>query len=338
MRDMDTMAAWEVATPRSIQDRPLRLVDRPLPVPAPGELLLRVRACAVCRTDLHVAEGDLPPHKSPVVPGHQIVGEVVALGDGCEPWNTGDRAGVAWLRSTCGHCRFCRRGAENLCLESRYTGWDADGGYAAFAVAPAAYAYPLPQTYSDEEVAPLLCAGIIGYRALNRCNLPEGGALGIYGFGSSAHLTLQIALAQGARVHVRTRSPAAQRLAADLGAASAGETDEPLPELLDAAILFAPAGGIVPTALAALDRGGVLSIAGVHLSDIPSLNYDRYLFGERDLRSVTANTRQDGREFLALATQHKLTVAVQPYPFAGADTALADLAADRVDGTAVLRM
>jgi propanol-preferring alcohol dehydrogenase len=335
---MDTMAAWEVATPRSIQDRPLRLVDRPLPVPGPGELLLRVRACAVCRTDLHVAEGDLPPHRSPVVPGHQIVGEVVALGDGCEPWNTGDRAGVAWLRYTCGHCRFCRRGAENLCLDSRYTGWDADGGYAAFAVAPAAYAYPLPNGYSDEEVAPLLCAGIIGYRALSRCNLPEGGVLGIYGFGSSAHLTLQVALAQGARVHVRTRSDAAQRLAAELGAASAGETDEPLPEPLDAAILFAPAGGIVPTALAALDRGGVLSIAGVHLSDIPTLNYDRYLFGERDLRSVTANTREDGREFLALAGQHKLNVAVQHYSFAEADRALADLAADRVDGTAVLRM
>lgn len=340
---METMAAWEVAAPGPIASRPLRRVERPVPTPGPGEILLRVRACAVCRTDLHVAEGDLPPHRSPVVPGHQIVGEVIALGGSTAETDNptaglkvGDRAGVAWLRHTCGECRYCLRGAENLCLQSQYTGWDADGGYAEYAVAPAAYAYRLPEAYADDEVAPLLCAGIIGYRALARCDLPEGGVLGIYGFGSSAHLTMQVALAQGARVHVRTRAPAARQLASELGAASAGDSEDALPEPLDAAILFAPVGSLVPVALAALDRGGVLSVAGIHLSDIPSLDYERYLFGERDLRSVTANTRQDGREFLALAAQHRLTVAVQRYPFAEADRALADLDGDRVDGVAVL--
>jgi propanol-preferring alcohol dehydrogenase len=332
---MQTMAAWEIAAPGPIASRPMRLAERPRPSPAEDEILLRVRACAVCRTDLHVAEGDLPPHRSPVVPGHQIVGEVVAA-DPRTGFAVGDRAGVAWLRHTCGHCRYCRRGAENLCLESRYTGWDADGGYAEYATAPAAYAYRLPEGYADEEVAPLLCAGIIGYRSLRRCDLPEAGALAIFGFGASAHLTLQVALAEGARVHVRTRSEDAQRLALELGAASAGDSGDPLPEPLDAAILFAPAGGLVPVALEALARGGVLSVAGVHLSDIPSLNYDRHLFGERDLRSVTANTRQDGREFLDLAARHRLSVAVRPYPFADADRALDDLAGGRVDGVAVL--
>jgi len=333
---MPTMAAWEIAAPGPIASRPLRRADRPVPVPARGEILLRVRACAVCRTDLHIAEGDLEPHRSPIVPGHQIVGEVAGVGSDVDGFALGDRAGMAWLRSTCGQCRYCRRGSENLCWDSRYTGWDADGGYAQYAAAPAAYAYQLPEGYPDDQVAPLLCAGIIGYRALKRCDLPDGGALGIYGFGASAHLTLQIAVAQGARVHVRTRSAAAQRLALELGAASAGEPDEPLPEALDAGIVFAPAGPVVPVALAALGRGGVLSVAGVHLSDIPSLNYERQLFGERDLRSVTANTREDGREFLALAARHRLAVAVQPYPFGEADQALADLAGGRVDGVAVL--
>jgi propanol-preferring alcohol dehydrogenase len=333
---MDTMAAWEIAAPGPIATRPLRRVERPVPVPGPGEILLRVRACAVCRTDLHVAEGDLPPHRSPVIPGHQIVGEVIALGAGADGFAIGDRAGVAWLRHTDGVCRYCRRGAENLCPQSLYTGWDADGGYAEYAAAPAEYAYRLPEDYTDEEVAPLLCAGIIGYRALARCELPPDGVLGIYGFGSSAHLTMQVALGEGARVHVRTRAPAARELALELGAASVGDSEDSLPEPLDAAILFAPVGSLVPVALAALDRGGVLSVAGIHLSDVPSLNYERYLFGERDLRSVTANTRQDGRDFLALAARHKLRIAVQPYPMAEADRALEDLAGDRVDGVAVL--
>ncbi|GAA4444839.1 zinc-binding alcohol dehydrogenase family protein [Phytohabitans houttuyneae] len=330
------MLAWEVRQPGPIATDPLRAVVRRRPEPDVGELLLRVRACAVCRTDLHVAEGDLPVHRPGVTPGHEIVGEVVALGDGVEGFGEGERVGVAWLRHTCGHCVYCLRGAENLCTESRYTGWDADGGYAQYTVAPAAYVYRLPERYSDAEVAPLLCAGIIGFRALRRADLPPGGRLGVYGFGASAHLATQVALAQGARVHVLTRAAAARALALDLGAASAGGADEPPPEPLDAAILFAPVGDLVPVALAALDRGGTLAIAGIHLTDIPPLNYERHLFQERQVRSVTANTRADGRDFLAFAAAHPLRVTTTPYPLEAAGTALADLAADRVNGAAVL--
>ena len=331
-----TMLAWEIATPGPMASHPLRAVRRPVPGPAPGELLVRVTASGVCRTDLHLAEGDLPPKRPGVVPGHEVVGEVAALGDGGDGWRVGDKAGIAWLRHTCGTCRYCRRGEENLCPSSRYTGWDADGGYARYATVPAGYAYRLPDGYPDEELAPLLCAGIIGYRALRRADLPPGGRLGIYGFGASAHLTAQVAVAQGARVHVLTRAAAAQRLALELGAASAGGAYDAPPEPLDAAILFAPVGDLVPVALAALDRGGTLAVAGIHLTDIPVLNYQRHLFQERTLRSVTANTRADGRDLLAHAAAHPLRVAVTRYPLEAADRALADLAADRVNGAAVL--
>jgi propanol-preferring alcohol dehydrogenase len=344
------MLAWQVARPGPISSAPLHRVSRPIPQAGPGELLIKVLACAVCRTDLHVAEGDLPAHRSPVIPGHEVVGTVVAA----EPSDAGtespdagtesdaagfapgDRVGVAWLRYTCGRCAYCVAGAENLCPQSAYTGWDADGGYAEYTVAPAAYAYHLPTGYSDVELAPLLCAGIIGYRALRRAGLPRGGRLGIYGFGASAHLTAQVAIATGATVHVLTRSVAAQRLALELGAASAAGAADPPPEPLDAAILFAPAGELVPVALEALDRGGTLAIAGIHLTDIPSLHYQRHLFQERTVCSVTANTRADGRDFLAFAAGHKLAVSTTPYPLAKADAALADLAGDRVDGAAVL--
>jgi propanol-preferring alcohol dehydrogenase len=330
------MLVWEVAAPGPMASRPLRAVRRPVPDPAPGELLVRVTASAVCRTDLHLAEGDLPPKRPGVVPGHEVVGEVTALSEGITGWRVGDRAGIAWLRHTCGTCRYCERGSENLCPYSRYTGWDADGGYAEYATVPAPYAYRLPDGYPDAELAPLLCAGIIGFRALRRADLPPGGRLGIYGFGASAHLTSQVAIAQGARVHVLTRSAAARALALELGATSAGGADDLPPEPLDAAILFAPVGELVPVALAALDRGGTLAVAGIHLSDIPVLSYQRHLFQERSLRSVTANTRQDGRDLLAHAAAHRLRVAVTPYPLAAADGALADLAADRVSGAAVL--
>jgi propanol-preferring alcohol dehydrogenase len=240
------------------------------------------------------------------------------------------------LRHTCGECVYCRRGAENLCPGSRYTGWDADGGYAQYATVPVDYAYRLPDNYPDTELAPLLCAGIIGFRALRRADLPPGGRLGVYGFGASAHLATQVALAEGGRVHVLTRSESARRLALGLGAASAGDAYDHPPEPLDAAILFAPVGDLVPVALAALDRGGTLAIAGIHLSDVPTLNYDRHLFQERSVRSVTANTRRDGAEFLAVAARHRLRVAVTPYPLERADEALADLANDRVTGAAVL--
>ena len=332
-----TMLAWSVRQPGPIDTHPLTLSERAVPTPGPGELLVKVTVCAVCRTDLHVSEGDLPVHHPGVTPGHEIVGQVVGLASDVTDFAVGDRVGVAWLRHTCGVCRYCRRGAENLCPDSRYTGWDADGGYAEYTTAPAAFAYRLPPGYADAELAPLLCAGIIGFRALRRSGLARGGRLGIYGFGASAHLTAQVALAEfGARVHVLTRSADARRLALDLGVHSvAGAYDAP-PEPLDAAILFAPVGDLVPVGLRALDRGGILAVAGIHLSDVPVLNYEHELFYERELRSVTANTRLDGRDFLALAGRHHLEVTTSPYPLAEADRALADLAADRVNGAAVV--
>src|SRR6516225_8908598 len=331
------MRAWHVEAPGPVTGHPLRLhPDDETPRPGPGELLLRVLACGVCRTDLHVTEGDLPPHQPGVTPGHEVVGEVVDRGEGAAGFEPGDRAGAAWLRSTDNTCKFCRRGAENLCPASQYTGWDANGGYAEYLAVPAAYAHRLPAGYSDAELAPLLCAGIIGYRALQRAELPEGGRLGIYGFGGSAHLAAQVALARGATVHVLTRGEQARRLALELGVASVGEAADSPPEPLDAAILFAPVGDLVLPALAALDRGGTLAIAGIYLSDIPPLNYERHLFQERQLRSVTSNTRAGAREFLDFAAGHKLQVTVHPYPLDAADRALRDLKAGRFDGAAVL--
>jgi propanol-preferring alcohol dehydrogenase len=350
------MRAWHVDAPGPVTGHPLRLRDTEVPEPGPGELLLRVLACGVCRTDLHVTEGDLPPHRPGVTPGHEVVGEVAALGPPAPgpqaagpqapgpqaagpqaaDWRVGDRAGAAWLRWTDNECRFCRRGAENLCPASRYTGWDADGGYAEYLTVPAAYAHRLPAGYSEPELAPLLCAGIIGYHALQRAELPPGGRLGIYGFGGSAHLAAQVALARGATVHVLTRGEQARRLARELGAASVGDAADSPPEPLDSAILFAPVGDLVLPAMAALDRGGTLSIAGIHLTDIPPLNYERHLFQERQLRSVTSNTRAGAREFLDFAAGHKLAVTVHPYPLDAADQALRDLKAGVFDGAAVL--
>jgi alcohol dehydrogenase, propanol-preferring len=331
-----TMRAWVVEHPGPIDRGPLVPAELPVPKPGPGEVRVRVQVCGVCRTDLHVAEGDLPPHCSPVVPGHEIVGTVDACGPGAARFAPGERIGVPWLRHTCGRCRFCVRGDENLCVAPAFTGWDEDGGYAEAAVIDERYAYRLPDGFDDRHAAPLLCAGIIGYRALRRAALPPGGRLGIYGFGGSAHIAAQVALHEGATVHVLTRGEEAQRLALELGAASAGgPADEP-PEPLDAAVLFAPAGDLVPVALRALDRGGTLAIAGIHLSDIPSLEYQQHLFQERQVRSVTANTRRDGEEFLDLAARIPVQVTATPYPLAAADQALADLAHGRVRGAAVL--
>ncbi len=244
--------------------------------------------------------------------------------------------GIAWLRHTCGRCAYCRRGDENLCPDSRYTGWDADGGYAEFATVPADFAHRLPAGYTDSELAPLLCAGVIGYRSLRRAQLAPGGRLGLYGFGGSAHITAQVALAQGAEVHVMTRGADARELALALGAASAQGAADPPPVKLDGAILFAPVGDLVPAALEALDRGGTLAIAGIHLSDIPPLNYQRHLFQERQIRSVTSNTRADAREFLEFAGRHRIEVTTPEYPLAAADRALSDLADGRIAGAAVL--
>ncbi|MEV5914059.1 zinc-binding alcohol dehydrogenase family protein [Streptomyces chartreusis] len=330
------MRAWSVLEPGPVGAGPLRLVEKPLPVPGDDELLVRVRTCGVCRTDLHVTEGDLPVHRPGVTPGHEVVGVVAGLGSAVTGFDVGERVGVAWLRRTDGTCGYCLRGSENLCPASAYTGWDADGGYAEYTTVPAAYAHRLPGALDDISLAPLLCAGIIGYRALRRAALPPGGRLGLYGFGGSAHLCAQVALAEGATVHVLTRGADARRLALDLGAASAGEAYAMPPEPLDSAILFAPAGELVPVALRALDRGGTLAVAGIHLSDIPVLRYESELFYEKQVRSVTSNTREDAREFLALAAEHSVHATTHAYPLSRADEALRDLDAGRFDGAAVL--
>jgi propanol-preferring alcohol dehydrogenase len=332
------MKAWEVVEPGPIDGGPLRLVDRPVPEPGPGQIRVQVSACGVCRTDLHVAEGDLPVHRPRVVPGHEVVGRVDAVGPNAGRFSIGDRVGLAWLATTCGVCRFCRRGAENLCVQATFTGWDHDGGYAEAAVANERFAYRLPDDLPDDQAAPLLCAGIIGYRALRSTGLRPGGRLGLYGFGGSAHLTAQIAAAEGAELYVATRSAEAQAQAADLGAAWVGGAADVPPDPLDAVILFAPVGDLVRPGLAALDRGGVLAIAGIHLTDVPALDYQRHLFNERVLKSVTANTRRDGEELLRLAPRLGVRATTVPYPLDRADQALADLAADRITGAAVLHI
>ena len=334
----DMMGVWVVRNPRPIDQSPLALVERPVPIPARGEVLVRVRTCGVCRTDLHLAEGDLMPRGHEVVPGHEIVGEVAGLGEDADRFRAGDRVGIAWLRHTCGSCRWCRAGRENLCPQSRYTGWDADGGYAEFAVVPEAFAYRIPTSFADEQAAPLLCAGIIGYRSLLRAQLPAGGRLGIYGFGASAHLTAQLAIAQGAEVHVLTRGHQARELAASLGAASVGGPLDKAPVPLDSAIIFAPAGELVPLALESVGPGGTLALAGIHMSELPALNYQRHLFNERSICSVTSNTRQDGEQFLVLAQRLGIQATTTPFPFDRADLALRDLAAGRVRGAAVLTL
>jgi propanol-preferring alcohol dehydrogenase len=331
------MRAWEV-TGRPGQLERIRLVERPVPLPGPDEILVRVLVCGVCRMDLHVADGDLAVHRPAVIPGHEVVGEVVERGESAARFTVGDRVGIAWLRRTCGECRWCRMGSENLCPRSVFTGWDADGGYAEYATVPAAYAYRVPGGLASQDAAAMLCAGIIGYRSLRRAELPPGGRLGIYGFGASAHITAQLAIAQGAEVHVLTRGAGARRLVLSLGAASAGEAYAEPPVPLDAAILFAPAGELVPGALAALDRAGSLVLAGIHLSEIPPLEYQRHLFLEKRLTSVTANTRADGEQLLKLAAALSLRAVVTRYPLATADQALDDLSTGKVTGVAVLSM
>jgi propanol-preferring alcohol dehydrogenase len=297
---------------------------------------VRVRACAACRTDLHVIEGDLPPRRIPVVPGHQVVGTVDALGRGAGRFARGDRVGVAWLRSTCGACRYCAAGRENLCESSTYTGWTHDGGYAEYCCVPEAWAYAIPPRFDDAEATPLLCAGIIGYRALRRSQVPRGGRLALYGFGSSAHITLQVARHWGCRVYVATRDEAHRRLALDLGAEWAGGAGEALPVKCDSAIVFAPAGALVPVALRALDKGGTVALAGIHMSDVPAMAYEPHLFWEKTLQSVTANTREDGLALLREAAAIPIRPRVRRYALADANRALQDLAGDRVEGTAVL--
>ena len=330
---MNAMVLQQIAP---VDRSPLHLQQIPDPTPGPAEVRLRVRCCAICRTDLHVIEGDLAQMKLPVIPGHQAVGVVDQLGEGCVHLRLGDRVGVAWLRHTCGRCRFCTTGRENLCPFSQYTGYHADGGYAQFAVVPEAFAYRIPDEFDDITAAPLLCAGIIGYRALKRTGLRPGGGLALLGFGSSAHVVLQIAVRRGCQVYVVSRNPNHQKLARELGAAWAGDDAAAMPAKADAAILFAPVGSLVPPALASLDRGGTLALAGIHMSPIPVIDYDTHLFQERDIHPVTANTRQDGRELLAEAVGSRVRPHTVTYPLSEANRALQDMKAGRIDGTGVL--
>jgi propanol-preferring alcohol dehydrogenase len=311
-------------------------VELPDPEPRAGEVRVRVRAAAICRTDLHIIEGDLPPRRLPVVPGHQTVGVVDRVGPGAARFRAGDRVGIAWLRWTCGACDFCRAGAENLCEASRYTGYHEDGGYAELTVVPEAFAYPIPAAFSDTDAAPLLCAGIIGYRALRRTELARGGRLGLYGFGSSAHVVIQIARHRGTEVFVATRAPGHRELARRLGAVWVGDAAEPIPAALDAAIVFAPAGAIVPPALRAVRKGGVVVLAGIHMSPIPTMEYGPHLFHEKTLRSVEANTRRDGEELLREAAGIPIRPSVTRFALEAANEALVALKADRLDGTGVL--
>jgi alcohol dehydrogenase, propanol-preferring len=331
-----SMRGWVVRDPRPVSEHPLSLEELPVPEPAAGEVRIAVSTCGVCRTDLHVVEGDLEPRHTEMIPGHEVVGTVAALGPGAGRFARGDRVGLAWLYRSCGRCRYCRRGSENLCLEPRFTGWTEPGGYAEYVVADEAFLYRLPEGFDDVHAAPLLCAGIIGYRALKRARVPDGGRLGLYGFGASAHITAQIAVSSGAEVHVVTRSEAGRELALELGAVSAGGPEERPPTTLDSAIIFAPAGELVPAALEALDRGGTVALAGIHMSEIPALDHARHLFQERDLRTVTANTRADGEALLRLAARIGVRPEVTTYPFSAADRALEDLAGDRYAGVAVL--
>jgi propanol-preferring alcohol dehydrogenase len=316
--------------------RPLARHDRPEPIPARNDLLVRVLACGVCRTDLHVVEGDLAPRTLPIVPGHQVVGRVEALGAGASKFRIGDRVGIAWLRATCGRCPYCEAGRENLCDGSRYTGWDADGGYAEYAIVDEAFAYAIPDAFSDAEAAPLLCAGIIGYRALRRAGIAAGARLGLYGFGSSAHIVAQLARHRGCDVYVATRDASHRRLAEELGAAWTGDSFDTPPAPLDAAIVFAPAGEVVPPALRALDKGGTVVLAGIHMSDLPSMPYDSCLFHEKSLTSVESNTRLDGDELLREAAAIPLRPRTTIFPMSQANEALLALARDELRGTAVL--
>ena len=331
------MRAALLERPAPAGDGPLVVTSRPDPIPAPGELLLRVSACAVCRTDLQICEGDLEARRLPVVPGHQAVGIVEALGEGVEGWRVGDRAGVAWLAGACGDCPRCDAGRENLCEAAQFTGWDRDGGFAERLTVRADFAHALPEGLDAVEAAPLLCGGIIGYRALRLSGIEPGGRLGLYGFGASARLALQVATHWGCEVFVATRSPRDRQRALALGAVWAGDTADTPPAPLDAAVTFAPAGEVVVAALRAVDRGGTVAVNAIHLDRVPEFPYE-LLWWERSLRSVANFTRRDAREFLALAAEIPLRTETEVYPLDDANQALADLAAGRVSGAAVLRI
>jgi alcohol dehydrogenase, propanol-preferring len=331
------MKSCLLRTPARIEKTPLEFTEYPEPVPGPGQVLVRVNVCGVCRTDLHVIEGELPPKKSPVIPGHQVVGRVEGKGEAANRFSKGARVGIAWLHQTDGMCEYCRRGDENLCDHPKFTGYTVDGGYAEWIVAPEDFVYAMPEGFPDEQTAPLLCAGIIGYRCLRMAEVEKGARLGFYGFGAAAHVAIQVARFWGVEVFASTRDVRHQKLATELGAKWTGGTLDAPPEKLDAAIVFAPAGEIVPAALKALRKGGRLILGGIHMSDIPSFPYD-LLYEERMIRSVANNTRQDGEEFLALGAKIPIHTHVQVFPLSEANRALNALKNDAIPGAAVLRV
>jgi propanol-preferring alcohol dehydrogenase len=331
------MKACVLRSPAAAETNPLEFGEAPTPVPQEVEVLVRVHACGVCRTDLHVIEGELPPRKSPVIPGHQVVGVVERQGKDAQRFAIGARVGIAWLHRTDGTCEYCRSGAENLCDNPLFTGYSVDGGYAEYIVAPQDFAYAIPEGFPDEQAAPLLCAGIIGFRSLRLSGIKAGARLGFYGFGAAAHVAIQVARHWGVEVYASTRDARHQKLALDLGAVWAGSTFEEPPKKLDAAIVFAPAGEIVPAALKALKKSGVLVLGGIHMSPIPSFDYD-LLYQERVIRSVANNTRQDGEDFLRVAAEIPIRTHVQIFPLADANRALNALKNDAIPGAAVLRV
>ena len=332
------MKAMVLEKTAGVETQPLRYQDVPEPRPGPGEVRVKVRYCAVCRTDLHIVEGELQSQKLPVIPGHQIVGMIDALGAQCHRYKLGTRVGVAWLRHTCGACKFCQNGQENLCPHSRFTGYHADGGYAEYAVVPEDYLYEIPSVIDDLNAAPLLCAGVIGYRAFKKSHFKDGGTLALFGFGSSAHIVIQIAKHHRGQVYVVTRSPRHQELARQLGACWTGGKANDMPTVVDSAILFAPVGELVPAALSVLEKGGTLSMADIYMTPVPSLDYEKHLFYEKTLCSVTANTREDGRQLLAEAAAIPIQSHTTVYSLRDANRALQDLKNDRLNGTAVLTM
>lgn len=336
------MKACLLRAPAPVSTNPLALSEVPTPRPSAGQVLVRVSACGVCRTDLHVVEGELPPRKSPVIPGHQVVGVIEQLGESARRFVVGDRVGIPWLHETDGVCEYCRSGKENLCGAATFTGYMVDGGYAEYAVAPEAFVYPIPESFSDLDAAPLLCAGIIGFRALRLSEIGPGKRLGIYGFGAAAHVLIQVARHWGVEVYAFTRDAAHQRLALDMGAAwagysSAGYTNGHGPQALDSAIIFAPAGELVPAALKSLRKGGTLVLAGIHMSTIPAMDYS-LLYWERVVRSVANNTRRDGEDFLRVAAEIPIRTRVQVFPLAEANRALNALKSDEVQGAAVIQV
>jgi propanol-preferring alcohol dehydrogenase len=331
------MRAMMLEEPRPAEEAPLQARDIPEPTPGPGEIRVRVRVCGVCHTDLHIVQGELPMHKLPVVPGHQVVGVVDALGPGAKGFREGDRAGVIWLRSTDGTCDYCGRRQENLCVAAKFTGYDLDGGYAEAVIVPAPFAYHIPRNFSDENAAPLLCAGVIGYRSLRLSGASKSDRLGLYGFGASAHIVLQIARHMGCEVYVFTRAAAHKDLALRLGAAWVGDAKDNPPRELDAAIVFAPAGAIVLDALRALRKGGTVALAGITMSPIPQMDYS-LLYHERVVRSVANSTRVDARELLELAAEVPVRTEVKLYPLEEANRALADMKQSRIEGAGVLRI